>query len=374
MIDTCFAPSQRTERREFENQIENISHNRIMDTILKTISGVLVILNEDRQLVAVNHAFLEAIGAADPEKVLGLRLGESLACIHAEEAPNGCGTTPYCITCGAAIAMMTAINDDRSDEQVCALTVEKDGQKRDLSLLIQAQPVKVDNHRWILIFAQDITKQQFWINLEHIFFHDINNLLTSLRGVSYLHLMNSSGNNDAKMIHDLVERLCSEISMQSSLAQHRDDRYLLGKSEVSLKEIKNYLDLAIGTHKSLAGKNIFEEWPVEDIKIHSDRLLISRVLGNMIINALEATPEGGSVRVSTKIEKDSIVWEVWNDVFIDEDIQKRIFQRHFSTKSSYGRGLGTYSMKIFGEDYLKGNISFKSSRESGTSFVFSLPR
>jgi sensor histidine kinase regulating citrate/malate metabolism len=37
-----------------------------------------------------------------------------------------------------------------------------------------------------------------------------------------------------------------------------------------------------------------------------------------------------------------------------------------------GRGIGTYSMKLFGEKYLKGKVWFTSSAENGTSFFFEL--
>jgi len=126
-METCFAPAPRTDRRRFKNQIHDISQNLIMTTLLKTVSGLLVVVNEDRQIVSLNHAFLEAIGIADAEAALGLRLGESLKCIHANQKPAGCGTTPYCRTCGAAIAMMAAIADDRADEQICAMKTFRKG-------------------------------------------------------------------------------------------------------------------------------------------------------------------------------------------------------------------------------------------------------
>ena len=66
------------------------------------------------------------------------------------------------------------------------------------------------------------------------------------------------------------------------------------------------------------------------------------------------------------------VWDVWNSGVIPSNIQNRIFQRHFSTKASVGRGLGTFSMKLFGEKYLKGKVSFLSSVEKGTTFTFKL--
>jgi sensor histidine kinase regulating citrate/malate metabolism len=52
----------------------------------------------------------------------------------------------------------------------------------------------------------------------------------------------------------------------------------------------------------------------------------------------------------------------------------RIFQRNYSTKSDSGRGLGTYSMKLFGETYLGGKVDFTSSESEGTTFHLRLPK
>lgn len=372
-METYFAPPKRTERRVFRNQIDHISHSPIMNNLLKAMSGLLVVLNEDRQLVAMNHAFLEAIGITNVEEVLGLRLGECLSCIHAHEEPNGCGTTPYCVTCGAAIAMMAAIKDDKPNEQICALTSEKEGKSNDMCLLVQAQPVKIDEQRWILIFAQDITMQQFWINLERVFFHDVNNILAALKGMAQLHLMRMPDDQDAQKIKDVAERFCDEMSLQRSLAQHKEAKYMLKRCESSICDIRRQLDFFVKNHALLKNRTLQESWPDENFIVHTDRLLVSRILGNMLVNALEATEEGGAVHLSTTIEGNYIIWQVWNSGFIDEDIQKRIFQRHFSTKADFGRGLGTYSMKLFGEKYLNGKVTFQSVKESGTIFTFSMP-
>lgn len=58
-METYFAPAPRTERRKFVNQVESISHNPIMDTLLKTASGLLLVLNEDRQ--RDRHLFNETL-------------------------------------------------------------------------------------------------------------------------------------------------------------------------------------------------------------------------------------------------------------------------------------------------------------------------
>ena len=64
---------------------------------------------------------------------------------------------------------------------------------------------------------------------------------------------------------------------------------------------------------------------------------------------------------------------VWNAGEIPADIAKRVFQRNFSTKAQAGRGIGTFSMKLFGEKYLGGRVDFTTSSSDGTVFRFILP-
>jgi signal transduction histidine kinase len=373
-METHLAPTGRTDVRVFQQQVESVSGSPVMNVLLDTMAGLLVVLNEDRQIVALNHSFLKALGIDDPEKVLGLRLGESLKCEHAYKKPAGCGTTAHCSTCGSAIAMMTAINENRMDEQMCALTAIQDGAKHDISLLIKAHPITVEGHRWILVIAQDVTQQQFWANLESVFFHDINNILSILSGYGEILARDMPDKRVVRKINESIERLQNEMALQRSFSSRKDAKYIPRKSKSSTNRIKQETGLIVHQHRAASGKTIDERWPEKNIKLTTDALLVSRVLGNMIINALEASDEGETVRLTTRVKSSHITWEIWNNGFIPADIQKRVFQRHFSTKSNFGRGLGTFSMRLFGERYLKGNVSFTSSEADGTTFRFRLPR
>jgi sensor histidine kinase regulating citrate/malate metabolism len=103
----------------------------------------------------------------------------------------------------------------------------------------------------------------------------------------------------------------------------------------------------------------------------SDVTLIRRILGNMVKNALEASPKGDVVTLGVDVRRGQLVFWVHNSAVIPAVYQQRIFQRDFSTKGS-GRGLGTYSMKILG-NFLSGDVSFISETNSGTRFFLSLP-
>ena len=66
--------------------------------------------------------------------------------------------------------------------------------------------------------------------------------------------------------------------------------------------------------------------------------------------------------------------ELWvmNPSAMPEEVRMQIFQRSFSTKGK-GRGIGTYSLKLLGETYLKGEVGFTSAEDEGTRFFIRLP-
>ena len=53
-------------------------------------------------------------------------------------------------------------------------------------------------------------------------------------------------------------------------------------------------------------------------------------------------------------------------------VQLQVFQRSFSTKGA-GRGLGTYSIKLFSERFMRGRVFFTSTPEAGTTFTAAYP-
>ncbi len=80
------------------------------------------------------------------------------------------------------------------------------------------------------------------------------------------------------------------------------------------------------------------------------------------------------ITIGVNVEKVDQI-EIWvkNETLIPKDIQLQIFQRSFSTKNA-SRGTGTYSIKMFTEQYLKGKVSFVSNEKDRTVFSVFLPK
>jgi sensor histidine kinase regulating citrate/malate metabolism len=91
----------------------------------------------------------------------------------------------------------------------------------------------------------------------------------------------------------------------------------------------------------------------------------------MIKNALEASLPDATVTISCAKSGEKIRFSVHNTTFIPRDIQLQLFKRSFTTKG-VGRGLGTYSMKLLGEKYLKGKVGFESTEQNGTTFFIEI--
>lgn len=374
MADTYFAPAGRRSTKRLAQDVAAVTKNPIIDAVMQSVGGLLAVLNEKRQILAVNDALLHLLGIGDIAAVIGRRPGEALGCVHTGKGPDGCGTTPFCATCGAAIAILSSLDTDTPQERDCAATVHLNGEKKDLMFRVRAHPIVDRGHRYLLFFLQDTTAHQRRMSLERVFFHDINNIIYGLQGVADL-IDCKDDKNTPRMLtsmRQLVARLTREVKIQQALSGKNGGGYSARFQGVVLSEVFEELAAIMENHPAAAGQRVImprrAPWP----DIHTDRSLLIRILTNMLVNALEAGSGGDTVRLVVAAGDGRICFSVWNRQDIPEPVALRIFQRHFTTKRAPGRGLGTYAMKLFGENILGGEVSFETG-PAGTTFRLILP-
>ena len=372
-METFFASPDRLSNSDLQKEIEIAINHPLIEGLLHSISGLLAVLNEHRQIIALNESLMEMLGITDAGQVLGLRPGEAVNCIHSHETEAGCGTSKYCSTCGAAIAIVTSLGEDKPVERICALTATKNNKPIDMFLLVRAQPINIGTKRFLLLFLQDITEHQKKAVLERTFFHDINNMLTKLVMASQLLMQENPSSNLAETTYQVSQRLSKEVDIQQYLLRSENFDFKPVFFEVTIEKILNELQSFFDNHPVAHEKNIAISETYPAVSIKTDISLILRVLYNMVTNAFEATPENGMVKVWIEHENNYFSFCVWNEQEIPQEITKRIFQRNFSTKEEAGRGIGTFSMKLLGEKVLGGKVSFSTSKSKGTIFKFSIP-
>lgn len=84
---TYFAPAPRSSPEVLRGNLETVSRHPVIDGLLKTVAGLLAVLDEHRQFLVVNDSFLQLLGLADARDILGLRPGDAVACIPSAGFP-----------------------------------------------------------------------------------------------------------------------------------------------------------------------------------------------------------------------------------------------------------------------------------------------
>jgi len=108
------------------------------------------------------------------------------------------------------------------------------------------------------------------------------------------------------------------------------------------------------------------------LQVKTDPELITRMLTNLITNALQAMPDGGKLTVKGYTEKGKVYLIVEDTgVGIPKEVQPKLFTPMMTTKAK-GQGLGLAVVKRLVEA-LGGKISFESQEGKGTEFIIELP-
>jgi len=376
IIDEFPKPGGRSSGPELEQEVEIVANHALLGSLLDAVQGLVAVLNHHRQIIALNDHLLKSLGSGNLHEVLGLRLGEVFHCPHALKAPEGCGTTPFCQTCGAAIAQVVALTSNQPCERLCSIELSKEQSlASNLFVRVRVAPLEIAGYRYLLLFLEDVSQEQRAALLEQTFLHDLSNTATGLSaGVSLLAECNSSA--DPALANELLQlagRLTREIELQRCLVHSTLHQYTRRLVTISLQQLFRELSGSLRHHPSAKDKTVDFSPSAEHWLVRTDSTLLQRILTNMLVNALEATPAGGCVRLQVHQAGDSLRFAVWNQGCIPQPIALRIFQRNFSTKGQLGRGLGTYAMKLLSENLLGGHVSFTSSKEEGTVFTLDLP-
>jgi len=208
--------------------------------------------------------------------------------------------------------------------------------------------------------------------------HDFNNTLAGILGRAQL----LQRTNDLEKIQrglDIIIKTAEDGAktvkrIQDFARQRRDhnfelvsiDQILLDASEITRPRWKNCAE-ASNIHITV------------NLQIGSDAMVMGddselrEVLVNMVFNAIDAMPEGGTLSLSTRTDGDSVLIKVIDTgVGMYPEVRSRIFDPFFTTKGKAGLGLGlAVSFGIIRRH--GGTIEVESQYGNGTEFRITLP-
>jgi PAS domain S-box-containing protein len=111
---------------------------------------------------------------------------------------------------------------------------------------------------------------------------------------------------------------------------------------------------------------------VPDLQLMADPHLMHRVLANLILNAVQAMPDGGTVTVSASTDDGSVAISVHDTgIGIPNDAKDKLFKPLFTGKAK-GTGLGLAVVKRIVEAHA-GRITVESEVGKGSTFTVNFP-
>ena len=202
--------------------------------------------------------------------------------------------------------------------------------------------------------------------------HELRNPLSSIKGLAVLLkgrvAEDPEGRRTADILVQEVERLNRSISELLDYARPEK----LQTSTIALHEVLEKASTLVGVDAAAQNIRIVPSLTLDNDLVEVDEDRMNQVFLNLMLNAIQAMPDGGELRIVTEREEGWLICSINDDgVGIAEENMGRLFDPYFTTKSD-GTGLGlALSAKIVEEH--GGSISISSRLGRGTQVRLQLP-
>lgn len=206
--------------------------------------------------------------------------------------------------------------------------------------------------------------------------HDLNNALMVI--LSWTDVLREDGSNP-DTVREADEAISTAARQASALAKQLLSLGREGASTPSVVDLPSLLELDVASLRKLMPRSIELQFePRAVAPVLAEEVQLHQVILNLAINAKDAMPDGGTLRVE--------VWEEpvapgrsWVAFAIEDtgtgmtaDTLANLFEPFFTTKPGTGTGLGLASTKLI-IDQLGGHIDVDSEVGRGTRFTIRLP-
>jgi PAS domain S-box-containing protein len=257
-------------------------------------------------------------------------------------------------------------------------------------VLVSAYPMRNNNGEIIgaLVVMRDITEvQQLQKRLadtdRHLAIgqmaagiaHDVNNVLSTIsQAAAVIEHRSEISTSDRKLYFGLIQ---NAVRQGAEIVQRIREYIRGGTGERQPVNVGNVLREALELTKPLWADQRDRRIEVQtDISatpmVQANTADLRRVFANLIINAIDAMPQGGTLTISSFVEDGAVKVTVADTgVGIAPEHQKKVFLPYYTTKTK-GTGLGLSGAQRIVQA-LGGSIDFASEPGQGTRFTIELP-
>ncbi len=203
--------------------------------------------------------------------------------------------------------------------------------------------------------------------------HDFNNILGVVLGHSSMLLRRATGDRDQKQLSEIISAVDRAGKLTAQLlAFARQGPVVRAPVQLdrTIAELVPLLTNMVGERIELVCEIVDEP-----VVIVGNATQIEQVVMNLAVNARDAMPDGGKLRIATAVDGDRAVLEVSDTgIGMTEEIRRQIFEPFFTTKPA-GQGTGLGLATVYGiVKETGGSIAVTSEPGAGTTFAIAFPR
>ena len=183
-----------------------------------------------------------------------------------------------------------------------------------------------------------------------------------------LHQVDPDTRRHMEIIGNEIHRLDRVVQILVDFTRPRD----LHLEETDLCRLLEDVASLAAPDAGLHGVTITRELPAEPLNVKVDTDFMKQAILNVVLNGVQAMPNGGTLAISARREEDVVVTEIHDQGGgIPHEIQDKIFELYFTTKKG-GTGIGmAQTYQILQWHY--GTVDFESLEGQGTTFRLRLP-
>ncbi|APD07233.1 putative sensor histidine kinase NtrY-like [Flavobacteriaceae bacterium UJ101] len=214
-----------------------------------------------------------------------------------------------------------------------------------------------------------IEREEAWKKMARQVAHEIKNPLTPMRlSVQAFQMRYDPSDVDSKeKVNNLCNSLVQQIDTLSNIASAFAD---FAKMPARKDEEFNAVSVIKNTLEIFDPEHVHLEHNKDFISLNMDKSQLSRVMNNLVKNAIQAIPPGRKPNIRVQItdsEHDLKIAVKDNGVGIPVGLREKIFEPKFTTKNS-GMGLGLAMVKKIVTDY-NATIELESQLNEGSTFT-----
>ncbi len=205
--------------------------------------------------------------------------------------------------------------------------------------------------------------------------HDIRNPLQAITGDIYLAKSELEGLPDGEEKKAILENLVEtekNVDYINKIVQDLQDFARPLNPNPGETDLKLIIDRLLTKNRLPKNVKVTIKVQPDARKIVADSDYLTRILYNLVTNAVQAMPQGGKLNIQVNKEANDVLIAVKDTgVGIPEAVRSKLFTPMFTTKSK-GQGFGLPVVKRMTES-LGGTVSFESQEGKGTTFMVRLP-